>query len=614
MTEACKTGYENVKRWLGDNPVQRAFTQLHGYFTSGNAAERQRRREILVALLKRLLAPNGVPSASAQAEVRRILERLYPPGEVEKLLGYFQTAGPVSAEEAAAVFAGLDEERRANLLQTLLRLAVDSDTVEGNRDWLDDLALRLGVSPEEVELLLEKFTEERKKRRHIFRSGAGVLAVLVIIGVFILTATLLKSVIFGLIGAYILLPLEQFFERKLRSRRGIIHAFAQGMRSLGAPLRYLRTKCRRNAPAELPPEERKAAEQRAVTAQAVSLTVATLLAMVLAAGLLVGVLGSSYIADVRESITGWARQEQGAEIDANDSTFERITHRFRAFLEEKRTSLEKVPLVRTAVDSVSAALTDPATQKDLLNQALRRTGGIFSLGARTIGFICQLLLNVLLTVFFFLLFLTKLADFCRGNATTERQSAYLVRTVFSGSWLPLSNEGTLLEAQRIISDIIQKLRIWVRGYLTLLCIDLVVYTSVYFFLGIPYFYILGPIAACGVLLPVFGPLAGSALALVVTLAVGGASATGVQLLGIVLLYCVQNLLIEQFILYPVVFGGALGLSTLETIIVVLLGGIFGGITGMIIAIPTAAILKYLVPQIYRIWGGRPASLPEGGSS
>ena len=50
-----------------------------------------------------------------------------------------------------------------------------------------------------------------------------------------------------------------------------------------------------------------------------------------------------------------------------------------------------------------------------------------------------------------------------------------------------------------------------------------------------------------------------------------------------------------------VIGESLGLTTLETIIVVLLGAIFAGIPGMILALPAASVIKYLVPQIYRFW-------------
>ena len=90
--------------------------------------------------------------------------------------------------------------------------------------------------------------------------------------------------------------------------------------------------------------------------------------------------------------------------------------------------------------------------------------------------------------------------------------------------------------------------------------------------------------------------------MLVTLAVGGGDVSGAQLAGIIALYLVYNGIIEQFILYPAVIGESLGLTTLETIIVVLLGAIFAGIPGMILALPASSMIKYLVPQIYNCLG------------
>ncbi len=59
-------------------------------------------------------------------------------------------------------------------------------------------------------------------------------------------------------------------------------------------------------------------------------------------------------------------------------------------------------------------------------------------------------------------------------------------------------------------------------------------------------------------------------------------------------------IIDQLFIYPAIVGGSLGLNEMETIIVVLLGGILAGISGMIFAVPVAAILKYLIPQTYKI--------------
>ncbi|MBO5309327.1 MAG: AI-2E family transporter [Lentisphaeria bacterium] len=211
-----------------------------------------------------------------------------------------------------------------------------------------------------------------------------------------------------------------------------------------------------------------------------------------------------------------------------------------------------------------------------------------------IGTIAALFADLLLTIFFFLLFLAKLAEFC-PRENESRQSEYLVRTVFNGKWLPGASEATIAEAQRIISGVISRLRTYIRGYLTLVCVDSTVYTTSFFFIGVPYFPILGVIAGCGILLPYLGPILSTSLTVLVMLASG---CTGTQLIAVLIAYLVYNGIIEQFILYPAVIGESLGLTTLETIIVVLLGAIFAGIPGMLLALPAASVLKYLVPQIY----------------
>ena len=162
-----------------------------------------------------------------------------------------------------------------------------------------------------------------------------------------------------------------------------------------------------------------------------------------------------------------------------------------------------------------------------------------------------------------------------------------------------TTEEDIQETENIISEIVHKLKVWLRGYLSLMFIDFSVYSIAFYFLNVPYFLILGAIAGCGILLPFIGPILSASITCLVTLACGDASA--MQLLGIIGIYLMHNGITEQFILYPSVIGESLGLTTLETIIVVLLGGIFAGATGMILSIPAAAVLKYLVPRIFHYW-------------
>jgi predicted PurR-regulated permease PerM len=113
--------------------------------------------------------------------------------------------------------------------------------------------------------------------------------------------------------------------------------------------------------------------------------------------------------------------------------------------------------------------------------------------------------------------------------------------------------------------------------------------------------VLGLLAGCTVLLPLIGPISSAILTLVVCLAVGGTNTSMLMLVAVIATYVIITGIFDQLFIYPSVIGEALGLTTLETIIVVLLGGFFAGLTGMIFAVPTAAILKYLIPQIYNCW-------------
>jgi predicted PurR-regulated permease PerM len=137
--------------------------------------------------------------------------------------------------------------------------------------------------------------------------------------------------------------------------------------------------------------------------------------------------------------------------------------------------------------------------------------------------------------------------------------------------------------------------------MTMIAIDFCVYTLAFTLLGVPYVPLLGAIAGVGILLPYIGPISSALISVLVTLAVGGADASVMQIAGVIGIYLIHNGIIEQFFIYPAIIGESLGLTTLETIIVVLLGGIIAGIPGLIFALPVASVIKYLVPQIYRCW-------------
>jgi predicted PurR-regulated permease PerM len=206
----------------------------------------------------------------------------------------------------------------------------------------------------------------------------------------------------------------------------------------------------------------------------------------------------------------------------------------------------------------------------------------------------------MLTLFFFSFFLNKIAAGQSNRSGRQKPTGqYIVEAIFESGWLPDTSAPSLREAQIIIDDVILMLQTWVKGYVWIILIETVIYTVLFGLLRVPYYPVLGLIAGMTILLPFIGPILGCSLTVVLTFALQSQSVTLAAL--IVLIYFVVHGVIEQLILYPGFVGEALGLNALETIIVVLLGGVVAGLAGVIFAVPAAAILKYLVPKIYETW-------------
>ena len=556
----------------------------------------------LGALFRAVLAGDA-PLTDRDYEAVRFVLRDRPEQEAAALIDAMRQSGAFRKEEAIAVLSKLSAAERRGIIRIALELGIGASRQAVVHDLLQELAVALGMTGEAFADLEKQLAEADIRRRKLLRSGAGIGVALIIILIFILTATLLRSVIFGLIAAYVMLPVEKFFERRL-SKPGTLFSRVYGFFSIfRKPLAMLADALQRDRRV-LTPEEKKQRERSVLITRSVFMTSLVVLVIALAGTVFFTSLSSRYVHHWQA-----VRAEKAAAapvIKTGDVRRDVVSQAFAAasgYVEKLRERFGETPVVRGAITAVSKVLTDEASQQEVMKFLLRRTGGMFAFTANLLGSVCNLLADVLLTVFFFLLFLSKLAGFYSSDKGGWREE-YLVRAVFRSAWLPGAGEGTLLEAQRILSEILNRLKIWLKGYLMLVLVDATVYTTVFWFLNVPYFFILGPLAGCGILLPYIGPILSCCLTLLVTLATGGDAVSSGMLLSILAAYLIYNGIIEQFILYPMVIGESLGLTTLETIIVVLLGAIFAGIAGMLFAIPAASVLKYLVPQIYHCFDRR----------
>jgi len=111
-------------------------------------------------------------------------------------------------------------------------------------------------------------------------------------------------------------------------------------------------------------------------------------------------------------------------------------------------------------------------------------------------------------------------------------------------------------------------------------------------IGMEYAFIIGVICGITNLIPYFGPILGGIPSVILALAVNPVMALKVA----VIIIIVQQ--IDGNIINPRLMSNKLGLHPLWVVFAILAGGETGGLLGMFIAIPLAAVLKIILKYIY----------------
>lgn len=574
--------------------LQETFGSIANIISGEKNADLNQRQFVLNSLVFEILQQNGTIVPARQAVYRRLLEDRFDHGFAEKCINQLREHNHLPLADAVSELKNWEPNQRRWMIEFLLSLAVAVGNLSEHVKLVFDICGQTGGSREQLNEVYGKLCKELHDQKSAISSGWGLLVALGVMVVFIITAKLLESVIYGLIVACVLLPLEKFFERRIRSRKGVVFQLVRIFAFINYPLaKFSRAITRKEKKLSMiagdSRKKRKKLKQPII--QAVTLTVVVALLLITAAAAVFTLLTSQYAAELRGSLRHmevrrqYEQRHSGQDISRTDYYVERLRDRFQNF-----------PPVRYGLDHLSKVLQDPETQQQMLGDLYGNEVDRAKVMGNLIRNVVNILCNVLLSIFFALLFLIKLAQFCQDDDSDRQKSEYLIRFVFNGVWLPKADEKVIAEARRIIEGVFFRLRVWLKGYMTLVMVDASVYTVIFFFLGLPFFLPLGLIAGCGILLPYLGPIISCVLTVLVSLATGEVS--GNTLLLIIISYLIYNGIIEQFILYPAVIGEALGLSTLETIIVVLLGAVFAGITGMLLALPVASVAKYIVPQLH----------------
>jgi predicted PurR-regulated permease PerM len=137
-----------------------------------------------------------------------------------------------------------------------------------------------------------------------------------------------------------------------------------------------------------------------------------------------------------------------------------------------------------------------------------------------------------------------------------------------------------------------KISAWLGGQMLLGLIIGVLSLIGFFFMGVPYFFVLAVLCGIGEMIPMVGPLLSAIPAVGVALTVSPGLALGVA--G----FCLGLQLIENNFLVPKVMGQTVGLGAVTVIVSLAIGSELLGFVGALLAVPTAAIIQVLVEELY----------------
>jgi predicted PurR-regulated permease PerM len=161
------------------------------------------------------------------------------------------------------------------------------------------------------------------------------------------------------------------------------------------------------------------------------------------------------------------------------------------------------------------------------------------------------------------------------------------------SWmLALVKPESQPRIDRVMRSVTHKVGAWLGGQLLLAAIIAVAATIAFKLIGVPYYYVLGLLAALGEFVPVIGPLLAATPAVLLGWTVS--PQTALMVAG----YSSVQQFIESNVLVPRIMERQVGVSPVSIIVALLLGSSLLGLVGAILSVPTAAIVQVIIREHY----------------
>ena len=149
-----------------------------------------------------------------------------------------------------------------------------------------------------------------------------------------------------------------------------------------------------------------------------------------------------------------------------------------------------------------------------------------------------------------------------------------------------------------ISEAHAVLEAFLRGQLVVMGAQAVIYSVGLWLVGLNYAFVLGLVAGTASIIPYAGAVIGVGSALIVAYLQFGLDLWALGLVGSVFIF---GQLIESFALTPMLIGDRIGLHPVAVIFALMAGGQLAGFTGILIALPVAAVLLVFCRRLVSVY-------------
>ncbi len=252
-------------------------------------------------------------------------------------------------------------------------------------------------------------------------------------------------------------------------------------------------------------------------------------------------------------------------------------HEFDKFIVELPAMIIKIQDISISIEQRASLLEIPANINGIIQQTI----------ASAAAFSADLAKRILQAVFNF------------ATSIVQLVVVPVLTYYFLKDWLMLKEKIIIMfavESRQRVRMVIEEMAIVISGYirgqvLISIVIGIIVFCGMYL-LEIDYPLVLGLLAACTETIPIVGPIIGSIPAILLAYLVLPALA-----LKVIIFYIVVHQL-ENHIVVPNIMGHTIALHPVVVIISLLIGGQLLGIIGMMLAVPTAALLRVVVKQLW----------------